>query len=409
VKEGANPEMDQIRKLVSGRLKAQTPGPHPDPDMLAAFAEKALSETERAQLLRHLGACSDCREILYLAMPDAHPAQEALSFQPKPRFGFALRWGTLVASVAIAAGLLATMRHKAGTAGYEARVVMPKSTPPAPAQIAKQEPPSEFDKLADRDQFSPRREDSPIRSKELPEKKHMTAKLQTGLKFDQSDQVKVIPEKRAADSSKLSADEKDLAVDGRKMPSAPAGAMPSVLANGRSADEKPRSMNETVEVTSQAPVAEYEGYAAQGSAGKISSEKSDLKKEKSIATNSMRQVSAFNLPMPVPQWKLSKNGALQRSLDSGKTWRELAVGSGIVFRAVTSLGSDVWAGGNAGALYRSKDFGQTWGKLEPVADGKKLEQDVVHIEFSDPSNGSISTADGQTWTTSDSGKSWSRK
>jgi len=342
-------------------------------------------------------------------MPDAHPAQEALSFQPKPRFGFALRWGTLVASVAIAAGLLATMRHKAGTAGYEARVVMPKSTPPAPAQIAKQEPPSEFDKLADRDQFSPRREDSPIRSKELPEKKHMTAKLQTGLKFDQSDQVKVIPEKRAADSSKLSADEKDLAVDGRKMPSAPAGAMPSVLANGRSADEKPRSMNETVEVTSQAPVAEYEGYAAQGSAGKISSEKSDLKKEKSIATNSMRQVSAFNLPMPVPQWKLSKNGALQRSLDSGKTWRELAVGSGIVFRAVTSLGSDVWAGGNAGALYRSKDFGQTWGKLEPVADGKKLEQDVVHIEFSDPSNGSISTADGQTWTTSDSGKSWSRK
>src|SRR6266496_5016406 len=137
--------MDQIRKLVSGRLKAQTPGPHPDPELLAAFVENALLETERAQLLGHLGACSDCREILYLAMPVSAEAQKVLSFRPKRSASLVFRWGTLVASVAIVAGLLITIRHKGGVTNYEMRVAPPSS--PAPAQVAKQEPPAEIDKL----------------------------------------------------------------------------------------------------------------------------------------------------------------------------------------------------------------------------------------------------------------------
>src|SRR5882724_9048405 len=71
VKERASPEMNQIAKLVSGRLKTQAAGPHPDPDLLAAFAENALPDTDRARLLHHLGTCPDCREILYLTVPDS--------------------------------------------------------------------------------------------------------------------------------------------------------------------------------------------------------------------------------------------------------------------------------------------------------------------------------------------------
>ena len=66
--------MGVLGKLVSGRLQAQAAGPHPDPDVLAAFAENALLQAERAQLLQHLGACHNCREILYLAAPDSAAA-----------------------------------------------------------------------------------------------------------------------------------------------------------------------------------------------------------------------------------------------------------------------------------------------------------------------------------------------
>src|SRR5258708_21638857 len=103
-REAASSVMDRIAKLVSGRLKARaSTGPHPGPELLTAFAENALPEADRGQLLQHLGACSDCREILYLALPVSVPAQKVLVLQPRPFRRWALGWGALVASVAIAA------------------------------------------------------------------------------------------------------------------------------------------------------------------------------------------------------------------------------------------------------------------------------------------------------------------
>ena len=68
--------MDAIKKLVSGRLKAQAAGAHPDPELLAAFAENGLSGRDRDGMLIHLSACTDCREVLYLALPDPAEAQQ---------------------------------------------------------------------------------------------------------------------------------------------------------------------------------------------------------------------------------------------------------------------------------------------------------------------------------------------
>src|SRR5437867_5551636 len=102
--------MDRFRKFVSGRLQVQAAGPHPDPDVLAAFAENALLDAERAQLLQHLGACHDCREILYLAAPDSAEAQKVLSFQPKRSSRLVFRWGALAASIVIV-GIAVTTRY----------------------------------------------------------------------------------------------------------------------------------------------------------------------------------------------------------------------------------------------------------------------------------------------------------
>ena len=113
--------------------------------------------------------------------------------------------------------------------------------------------------------------------------------------------------------------------------------------------------------------------------------------------------------MPQAQWTLSADGKLQRSLDSGRSWEIVPVGSTSGFRAIFSADSDVWVGGTAGALYHSSDSGQTWKQVAPSSKGERLAADISHIEFSDPANGSISAVNGETWLTSDGGQTWRKK
>jgi hypothetical protein len=74
--------MAEVPKIVYDRLRAARPVPdrplaepgapeqsHPDADLLTAFAEQALSATERDGVLDHLALCGDCREVIALALP----------------------------------------------------------------------------------------------------------------------------------------------------------------------------------------------------------------------------------------------------------------------------------------------------------------------------------------------------
>src|SRR5208337_2566309 len=69
--------MSEVPKIVYDRLRAARPegtGPeraHPDADLLTAFAEQALSVTERDGVLKHLALCGECREVVALAIPAA--------------------------------------------------------------------------------------------------------------------------------------------------------------------------------------------------------------------------------------------------------------------------------------------------------------------------------------------------
>lgn len=138
---------------------------------------------------------------------------------------------------------------------------------------------------------------------------------------------------------------------------------------------------------------------------------------------------------PMTRWTVTSAGGLQRSFDRGNTWQDvdvnvpanvagLAAGAktarakekdkylskkasgGPVFRAVTTIGADVWAGGSAGALYHSSDGGNQWARVTPSAGGSMLTGDVVGLEFSDPQHGTVTTSTGERWTTADSGQTW---
>jgi len=93
--------MEQVKKLVSARLRSQATGPHPDANMLSAFAEQALSDSEQSQVFAHLANCRDCREVLYLGLPDSAAPQKVLSFEGRRASRFAVRWGAAAAAIAV--------------------------------------------------------------------------------------------------------------------------------------------------------------------------------------------------------------------------------------------------------------------------------------------------------------------
>jgi hypothetical protein len=80
-------------------------GPHPDSDMLAAFAEGGLLQRERREMLSHLAWCAECREVLSVAAAaDERPVAELKPYLvPRPARPPLREW---VPWVSVAAGIL---------------------------------------------------------------------------------------------------------------------------------------------------------------------------------------------------------------------------------------------------------------------------------------------------------------
>lgn len=86
-------------------------GDHPDPDIMAAFADKALNEDERAAFFAHLAECERCREGLRLHArlkgftgSEAKPPCRISGWPAVPYFGTAA--GLACAAIGIALILL---------------------------------------------------------------------------------------------------------------------------------------------------------------------------------------------------------------------------------------------------------------------------------------------------------------
>ncbi len=513
--------MDQIAKLVSGRLKTQSVGPHPGPDLLAAFAENELQNEEREKLIEHVGACSDCRQILYLSLPESAEAQRILALKPNRRPALALRWGALVGSLTILVVVLTIRYQSHGPA-------MQKAISP-PAQIATEKIPAEMDQI--RAQPAEPRNEVPVKPRALPEAKPMTAKPQANLNFDDSDQVRVsalpLPTLDQNKDQKKDLPVRGLPLNGRNVtelnaitvsgaqPASPpqpvggrdkeknaigttsssvgmfakestvGGSLGGIVSDpsgavvadakvtvigpvgtqtvtsdpegkfafGRLApgfyaikaeasgfkstemkqvavlDDRTSALrltldvgnaSETVEVSAAAPVLN-KPVAGSGAAPAVDSYTgvvtesqqtgAQLSMQKVAAPNSRQREAGFGSGAGVstPLWTLSPEGAVQHSGDSGRTWQVVSVATGATFRALSAVGANIWVGGRVGALYRSTDSGQTWVKVVPAAGEKKLDQDIVRLDFSDPLSGTINTANGEVWATSDGGQTWLRK
>jgi len=449
--------MEQLPKIVQQRLQATAKaGIHPDPDLLTAFAEKSLNERERAQVLQHLGQCTDCRKVVSLAMPErtvpaTFPARSTWLSWP------VLRWSALAAGVlVVSAAVTLHYEGRQSAAPLVGEKVAEKAAAPAPPAAYRLESEASnqpTQKLAakivpppfqsDRDfvvagKLAKQREDTSTRSSagasvinELetgrlenprqesgqPGKDQRARDQLTGNRLAMADEVKSTDKPSALGQLAAGASAPVPAA----APASPAAAEPKSKTGDAEAQTKQPSDNfeyaargssETVTVqaeaaqitTSQATLGDAKENAKNESRKKGQKSGASGLKELPLVSRNVSDLGVVN--KATPSWTLSPDGALQRSFDSGKTWQTIPVASQVVFRALAANDSDIWVGGTAGALYHSSDAGQHWTQIRPVVEGKPLTADIVTVQFPDAQHGKLTTADHEAWTTSDAGVSW---
>src|ERR1700757_3930783 len=92
IEDVKQPQSNPLRQELAKRHRAE---PHPDENVLTAFAEHALLDRERETVMQHLSTCKQCRDVLSLAVaaiPEATIQEKQNSLPVRPRFRSYLRW-----------------------------------------------------------------------------------------------------------------------------------------------------------------------------------------------------------------------------------------------------------------------------------------------------------------------------
>ena len=121
------------RSLRAAARRGRPGGVHPDASLLAAYVDRGLSDTERAELEAHVADCSECMERLALLgsvnVPD-EPEVPSLEWSPRQLLS---RWGWLV-PVATVVVLVAVWERQ------PSRPASSEPTSPAAPAVQKQMP-----------------------------------------------------------------------------------------------------------------------------------------------------------------------------------------------------------------------------------------------------------------------------
>ncbi len=411
--------MPEVPKIVYERLRsAGAPdGAHPESNLLAAFAEQALSAAEHESLVQHLAQCAECREMVALSLPALEVAPERATEAaapvervsiPRRQTWFAwnrLGWAGLAAGVVIAASVL--MMQSGGRKNVNEAQQKPVVTqaPQVGRTDAASRPPSS--EVATTAENRPRSLALPAASRRN-EMKKLTAPAAAP--------------KEPASPPQVSAQSTGANLGHSLDRDIQGGQAGGALAPG--------SASETVEVTAAAPVNTESAQTADTLAGAnaaapVVRAKAARAQEASTAdVKQQYEVSALqNLPVNgrnmvelqkvapgavqvLPQWALHGD-EVQRSLDSGARW--ITVFQHRALLCVAALATDVWAGGKNGDLFHSADAGATWTQVRPSLAGQTLGGDVSHIEVDSPNQVVLSTSTNESWSTTDGGKTWTKK
>jgi hypothetical protein len=463
--------MTEVPKIVYHRLRAALPKQaHPAADLLAAFAEQALSATERDGVLRHLALCGDCRDVVALALPaaDMAPPQAAPQTPDEDRvrtavsragasashkLSFAwptLRWAALAAGVAVAAAVLLVHPGKLNQA------TLPSVSP----QVATTAPPASGPEIGS-SSIPSSAPSSPIASSPTDQPRAVMAKTEEARSKSElrlSKKLKagqVVTPSARAESGMLLADNM---MDSRQTSKRSAAPSDRARAFGYDARSS-QAATETVEVSGAAAAVTTEHSSENVLLARNETPRNDapaIEKAKpapqemegseeqkaqaaavpgparSLARNAMSAAKLASPASPTQAhnvtWAIA-GGVLHRSVDSGQSWQD-ALHADHPLLCYASHDEDVWTGGQTGILFHSVDNGITWAQVQPSIKARQLSSDITHIEVRNddlrgdlrdnvrtelrdnarrPSEILLSTSNNEIWSSADGGKTWAKK
>lgn len=382
--------MVELPKSVLQRLRASAPpGEHPAADLLAAFAEQSLASAEREQLLAHLANCEPCRAAVFYALPESEESQTVTAGVRGRSWSMAWRWAGVAAGVVVLAGVAMLFRGGPGPAAEKAAV-----TQSAPVVAEQRETPAPQIKQP----ASAPSAETRLQARNAP------ARAVTGARLDK--QAAAGPEGGVAGGVvAMNEASKESPINAE----AAQGQIGGVSGLAKSSDQialkdEARAEGAPAPAPPAAPAANTISAAKAAPAAPASTAVAGVM----IASNINARDMGKKKLAPPTRWMLSPAGALLRSTDAGGNWQTVPFGN-VVFRAVAVVGTRVWAGGQGGALYYSADDGSQWQRLQVAGGGVALTDDISSLTFHDRQHGSLTTAAGQTWNTSDGGQSWQKQ
>jgi hypothetical protein len=356
--------------------RPQDAGPHPDANLLTAFAEDALLPRERAQILDHLAACPSCREILRTASAaEPLPVSPAPEFA-RPRLRIWLTGFALAACLIVLVSSVVLFEHALRTGVARNQVSL---NHPAPAATAS--PPTTA---------APR---PAATAGPAPQRPHAT----------QAKHAAASPQRPAAPPAPIPPEPEESGFESapQEARAAPATAPPSVVVSGSASANGNLSAAQNTFVPSEAPTTAARPSPTTAARTPAFAES----RSRSFAKAAAPQHAVGGLRAGAAErWRLSDAGQVEQLSPSG-AWQPVVVALNVKFRVLLVSRWELWAGGEHLALFHSTDNGVTWSQvhLPPTADPARA---ITDIRFDSSQKITVESDGGSTWTTSDAGQTW---
>ena len=453
--------MTEVPKFVLERLRKGEETPHPDADVLAAFAEKSLSEREQRSVLAHLATCVDCREVVALvveAEPEVSATQVRRGAPATSWFRWpVLRWGAAAACVVIVGAAVlyqsssVKKQEMRGATSDAQQYVTRGETGSAEPESAANSVKKQYETAAaDRKVKEEARLQAPpppptvssVKPNRSMEGRIVANKemLQGGgpspvVLSDEAKSRDELAKTKRMDAPSMRQKVEDAAiaqggpkkgeVQAQEKSLPPAGVLPSSdaenekdLSGVRLADKNAPPANvvaakptapaplQASNAPAEKPAEKQDDARAVGQASEAVEVSAEATEVRTSEQNLQASGGTF-AKLVVAMWNVNAAGAVLRSFDGGKKWQPVPIDPRVKFTVVASSGSSVWVGGNGGALYHSTNGGAQWVKVVPTDGDHTLSSDISRIQFDDTLHGSV-FAGQERWTTSDGGKSWKK-
>ena len=409
----------------------------PDAEVLASYAEHALTEEETARWESHFADCSRCQKIIaVLAANDdernyaelerlgnlaAASSEPSAARRPAPANAAGWwrslwrppvwRWLVPVAGMASAAGLWFALHQAPSRETLSSQKIA--ATAEAPQNGAAQGETAASSSKSDETQIAQSNLPAPPalappQAARLRDKETVSAKSPTAAKKEESRKQEAVSNAVQAPSAVAA---------GRSLETPEYDAKDNRLQSAPPAEPKSQVSDALSTAAPQAPVAAPAPPPLAGEGERA--ERQDLDRAagapkppqlKAFAQN-VNPAIIFVSPSRRVLWRLGSAGRIERSTDQGQSWQAQSSGVTADLLAGAAPSETVaWAVGREGIILRTED-GQHWQRVAPPsgaqsATSKASPPDWISIEARDALHATVTSRDLRRFTTEDGGRTW---